>query len=222
MNEWLLLLLLTASVVSIAVVLPLRKTPFVASCVGLCTLGLALTGYWLWGGYPKWHAFLVKNQKTAQAKELLKSIGSTDALITKLRTKLDDTPKSAKGWYLLGKLYLREDKLKDAVSCFEKSYQFKPSSELYAVTYGQGLWQLNQYQFNPSVLAVFHKLIKENPNQPDALAMLAMEAYQRDDFAKALFYWQALLQLVPDNSEEAKAIRKAIAKASGKAQKRGV
>lgn len=43
--------------------------------------------------------------------------------------------------------------------------------------------------------------------------MLAMHAYLSHDYEAAINYWQRLLQLAPAQSEEALAIRKAIAKA---------
>ena len=56
-------------------------------------------------------------------------------------------------------------------------------------------------------------MLQRNPNQPDAIAMLATDAFEQDDFQQAIDYWQHLLDLIPPQSDEAKAIRRAINKA---------
>lgn len=43
--------------------------------------------------------------------------------------------------------------------------------------------------------------------------MLAMDAFVSHAYEDAIRYWQRLLKLAPEQSEEAQAIRKAIAKA---------
>ena len=59
-------------------------------------------------------------------------------------------------------------------------------------------------------------MLLKNPKQPDALAMLAMDAYQEKHYQIAINYWQQLLIITPPNSDAAKALRKAIAKAQAK------
>jgi cytochrome c-type biogenesis protein CcmH/NrfG len=130
-----------------------------------------------------------------------------------LRAKLDDSPKSAKGWYLLGRIYSGQNEQQHAVDAFAKAYQFDPQNEQYMVNYAHSLWQLNNRQFTVQITELFSNLLKNNANQPDALAMLAMDAYTSHAYEDAIDYWQRLLKLAPQQSEEAQAIRKAIAKA---------
>jgi cytochrome c-type biogenesis protein CcmH/NrfG len=49
--------------------------------------------------------------------------------------------------------------------------------------------------------------------------MLAMDAYQQHEYQKAIDYWSSLLILLPQNSSESKAIRKAISKAHNMLEK---
>ncbi len=46
--------------------------------------------------------------------------------------------------------------------------------------------------------------------------MLAMDAYMRHSYQQAINYWQHLLTIIPPQSDDAMAIRKAIAKAQQK------
>lgn len=220
MNEWWLLGFLGAITLlaSILISYPLRR-PLIGSLVLIPLIFiLAFTGYYHWGGFAQWQEYLQYQEKQKKAEAMLKSIKNPQELITKLRAKLDDTPKSAKGWYLLGRLYINQNEKQNAVEAFATAYQFNPSDEQYAVNYAHSLWLLHNRQFTEQIIEIFNNLLKNNPNQPDALAMLAMNAYVREADEDAIGYWQRLLKLAPPQSEEAQAIRKAIAKAQARIQ----
>jgi cytochrome c-type biogenesis protein CcmH/NrfG len=144
---------------------------------------------------------------------MLRSIKSPDELITKLKEKLDNTPKSAKGWYLLGRLYVNQNDFTQATEAYAKAYKLAPANEQYVVNYIHGLWKLNNQQFNSRILRLLKELLDRSPNQPDALAMLAMNSFLSHDYEGAINYWQRLLKLTAPQSEEASAIHKAITKA---------
>jgi cytochrome c-type biogenesis protein CcmH len=110
-------------------------------------------------------------------------------------------------------LYAGQEERQQAVDAFAKAYQLNPDDEQYAVNYAHSLWQLHNRQFTVQITEIFNNLLKNNPNQPDALAMLAMDAFVSHAYEDAISYWQRLLKLAPPQSKEANAIRKAIAKA---------
>lgn len=215
MNEWWLVVLLVGITLlaCILIVSPLKRR-FMASLLLVPVIfALAFSGYYYWGAFPRWQEYIQHQKKQQQAEVLLQSVKSPQELIDKLRAKLDDSPKSAKGWYLLGRLYSSQAQQKEAVAAFAKAYQFNPDNEQYAVNYAHSLWQLHHRQFTAQITGIFSDILKKNPNQPDALAMLAMDAYTSQAYEEAIAYWQRLLKLAPPQSEEAQAIRKAIAKA---------
>ena len=215
MSDWWLFGLLIALALSASLVLiyPLRIGKLSSGLASLLLLALTITAYFSWGSLPQWQEFQQKQESQKQAQAMLKQIKSPDELIRKLRAKLDDTPKSAKGWYLLGRLYNTQNNHALAVEAFTKAHQFEPNNEQYTVNYAHALWQQNNQQFSLKIIKIFQNLLAQNPNQPDALAMLAMKEFMDHDYDKAIDYWQKLLKLVPPQSQEALAIRKAIAKA---------
>ena len=215
MYDWLLIGLLVALTVLACVVgvYPLRRELKVSLCITLCVFVFAGTGYYHWGGFSALQQFNKQQESKRLADIMLKSLNSTDELIDKLRAKLDDTPKSAKGWFLLGRLYSSQNQGAQALKAYAKAYHFKPEEEEFAVNYAHSLWQINKRQFTPEIKALFSTLLTKNPKQPDALSMLAMDAFVNHAYEEAIGYWQRLLVLAPEQSKEAKAIRKAIAKA---------
>ena len=114
---------------------------------------------------------------------------------------------------MLGRLYASQGTWEKAKAAFAMASELEPDSEKYRINYAQSLWQLNHQAFNDAIRAVFFSVLKSNPEQPDALAMLAMDAFLSKAYSQAIAYWERLLVLVPKDSEDALAIRKAIAKA---------
>jgi cytochrome c-type biogenesis protein CcmH/NrfG len=197
----------------IFLIYPLKVKRLVSIALVPIILVLVASGYVVWGGFDQWQIYQQQLESQKQAKKMLRSIKSPDELITKLKQKLDNTPKSAKGWYLLGRLYVNQNDFTQATEAFAKAYKLAPDNEQYVVNYIHGLWKLNNQQFNSRILGLLKDLLDHSPNQPDALAMLAMNSFLSHDYEGAINYWQRLLKLTAPQSEEASAIHKAITKA---------
>ena len=210
---------LLASLLMIGVfimLLPFRHQSWhLKAVISLFFIGFALLAYEQWGG---WHA--VKKDQNKQmriqaAQELLKQYKTPDALIEQLKKKISEQPQRARGWYLLGRLYASQGEWSAAQRAFATAVRLKPLNERYAVNDINAIWNANHQQFNDLIRQRLQQLIARNPQQPDALAMLAMDAYQQKHFEQAIQYWQLLLTLTPGDSEAAQALRQAIAKAQG-------
>ncbi|WED41786.1 tetratricopeptide repeat protein [Legionella cardiaca] len=214
MNKWLLICFLMLVLLALPVILyPFRKSKGISFLLTLMIALAIIAGYWHWGAMPQWQLFLDHEEKQKKVQAVLQSIKNPMQLIEKLKARLQTDPNSARGWYLLGRLYASQEQWVSARDAFEKAHQLNPDDEATTVNYAQSLWQLNQQQFNDAIRALFKKLLQKNPNQPDALAMLAMDAFTAQDYQQAIDYWQQLLKLAPEQSQEAQMIRKAIAKA---------
>lgn len=215
MSELMLLLPFTLllGVALVLVLYPLRARYFVQLMVAGFLIGLTGFGYWHWGSWEAFQQQEKKNSRVRQVEEVLKSISGPKELIAKLNERLKAQPKSAKGWYLLGRLYANQGTWEQAKAAFAMASELEPQEEKYSLNYAQSLWELNHQAFNDAIRAVFLSVLKNNPEQPDALAMLAMDAFLSKAYSQAIEYWERLLVLVPRDSEDALAIRKAIAKA---------
>lgn len=216
MTEWWLIgsFCLLASFAFLLVIYPFRRSMGKWWLVSLPLFIICVAAaYQQWGSWDAWHNYLFEQARQQRAEAVLATIKSPAQLAEKLKAKLDDSPASAHGWYLLGRVYVSQNEWLAARDAFAKSHQLNPNDELTTIHYAQALWTLNDQKFNEPIRALFRQLIEKNPDQPDALAMLAMDAYECHDYSRAEGYWLRLLKLAPENSKEAKAIRKAIAKA---------
>ena len=215
MNEWLLVgfILLIGLALSFALY-PLRKSR--ASWFVLVPVVLVFSsfGYWHWGAWPSWQRYNQQQAQQKQAQALLKSMKGPEGIIQALRAKLNNQPESAHGWYLLGRLYASQQQWRQANHAFKLAHRFEPENDQTAVNYAQSMWQVNHQKFTVNIRDLLKTVLQRNPNQPDAIAMLATDAFEQDNFQQAIDYWQHLLELIPPQSDEAKEIRRAITKAS--------
>lgn len=215
MSEWWFLgaMGFCAVVFAASMTYPLLRNKTLSGLAFVLLIPAIVLAYMQWGSYSSWSLHLENERSKKLAQALLKTVKGPQEIIDKMRAHLKKDPKSAKGWFLLGRVYANVQDNENALKSFKTAYDLEPSDEQYAVHYAHALWTENQQQFSPQIKAIFQHLLKQNPNQPDALAMLAMEAYQTKNFELAIEHWQKLLALAPAQSEEARAIRKAIAKA---------
>lgn len=215
MNEGLLIALLLATfVLAMGLALyPLRKLPLPGLFFSLLMALMVGLAYWHWGSFAQWRQYLHQDEQRKQAEKMMQALKSPEELVGKLKAKLNEHPESAKGWYLLGRLYDAQGQWQQAAAAYGKAHQLVPEDTPYAVYYAQGLWRLNQQQFTAEIRQIFNDILSREPEQPDALAMLAVDAFSRQDYEAAIGYWQHLLKLAPVQSEEAAALRKAIAHA---------
>lgn len=215
MNEWWFLVVtgVFITVVGFILMKPLRCR-FMGQFLGIIGIScLSAFGYWAWGDYFSWNGFLKQQYAREEAQRVMKTTNGPQEIIHKIEQRLAQEPDSAQGWFLLGRLYSHQNQMNQALEAFAKAHQLEPLNEQYSVHYAHGLWVNNKEEFNTPIRKIFKDLLEHNPKQPDALAMLAMDSYLRHDYERAVGYWNQLLQLAPPQSDEAKAIRQAIAKA---------
>ncbi|QDP73028.1 tetratricopeptide repeat protein [Legionella israelensis] len=221
MSEWLAITILVVAFISamFLALYPLRKQPLFSGCLSLVMALAVAFAYWSWGSFTQWRQYVYQTEQQKVATKMLQTLKTPEQLAEKLKAKLNDKPESAKGWYLLGRLYDTQGKWQEAVDSYAKAHRLMPEEISYTIYYAQGLWRLNQQQFTMQIRELYYNILKKNPEQPDALAMLAMDSFLSHDYERAIDYWERLLKLAPPQSEEAVALRKAIARAQKQLEK---
>ncbi len=210
-----LLIFIFLFLVALVVMLfPLReKRGILLFLVPVLTISLG-SGYWYWGNWSAWQSYRQQEAKRKQVQILSQALKPAE-IIAKLKQRLEGEPQSERGWYLLGRLYASQGKWLLAQNSFTKAMRLNPHSEVYVLNYAQAYLQLNQ-QLDEQVRDLISTVLQKNPQQADALTLLAMDAYKHQKYLQAIDYWQNLLKLLPQTSEEAQLVKKAIAKAQNK------
>lgn len=180
---------------------------------GLVGLLFVLFAYLNWGAWGRLHRYQIEMSRQEKINKILKKLPDRGHLIAQLRHHLETSPQSERGWYLLGRLYASAGQWQSALDAFARAVKLNPKDQKAQIQYALTLWQLNQQKLDDNMRRLFTQLIADKPNQPDALAVLALDAYTQSHFTQAIDYWKRLLLVLPSESEEANATRQWIAKA---------
>ncbi|PKG98896.1 c-type cytochrome biogenesis protein CcmI [Paraglaciecola sp. MB-3u-78] len=127
-----------------------------------------------------------------------------------LRTKLVDTPEDATGWMLLGRVSGAINRLDSAIQAFEKSLQYDPNNIGTLSSYAQALLMTGQEQQVFQAKQVLLQILDLEPDNTNAMGVLAIAASELGDKALALENWQRLVAFIPDSDPNNAAVNQRI------------
>jgi cytochrome c-type biogenesis protein CcmI len=127
-----------------------------------------------------------------------------------LRTKLVDTPEDATGWMLLGRVSGAINRVDSAIQAFEKSLKFDPNNVGTLSSYAQALLMTGQEQQVLQAKQVLLQILDLEPDNTNAMGVLAIAASELGDKLLALENWQRLLAFIPDTDPNFAAVNQRI------------
>jgi len=153
-----------------------------------------------------------------------------EQMLNGLVTKLEKEPENYRGWAMLARSYKTLGRFPEAARAYERTGTMLDSSAELLVDYADTLAAVSE-GFTPKVLELIDKALKIEPTNMQGLWLRGSAAYEAKNYAKAITDWEALLAVLPPESEEANVIRSNLAetrhlqaqsgKPSAKAEKSG-
>jgi cytochrome c-type biogenesis protein CcmH len=141
-------------------------------------------------------------------------------MVGRLERRLAEQPKDPKGWAQLGRAYGVLGRQADARAAYGRAYEQAPDDADILHAYGEFLVSLNPSRPLPEAVTIYNKLLAMNPQDPGALWVLGIVAYNGQKFKAAADYWDRLLKILPPEQEGREQLRRAVdmarAQASGK------
>ncbi|MGZ9189691.1 MAG: c-type cytochrome biogenesis protein CcmI, partial [Nitrospira sp.] len=124
-----------------------------------------------------------------------------NALVDKLKKKLEQNPNDATGWTMLARSYMAMERYADAVPTFEKAIKLNPNNADMLADYADALavHQGRKLEGKPETL--IEKALKVDPNHVKALMLAGTVAYNRKDFVLAVKDWERARANLPSDSE---------------------
>jgi cytochrome c-type biogenesis protein CcmI len=110
-----------------------------------------------------------------------------------LRTKISKEGDDAVAWFVIGRIWLSKGMLDDAIEAFEKALALTPNRVNVLVSYSQALLVGGGDENLAKAALSLSKVLQLEPENSDALSMLAMVAEERGDKEQAQQAWQLLL-----------------------------
>ncbi len=208
--------LLEEGKVQSAVISQMRPAIWVKIALIIALPIIAILLYLHFGASHSLQRYWVLKRQASAVKAELSKIKSPKQVIDRLIAHLKAYPNSAKGWYLLGRLYLGERRYANAVSVLSKAYYLQPKKTEYAIAYAQALFFNQKQHLSKKAKQLLNQVLVKNRNNIPALNLLAIDAYRAHRYKSAVHYWEKMLPLFAPNSKESKMLLMMMAKAQKK------
>ncbi|WP_233077911.1 tetratricopeptide repeat protein [Rheinheimera soli] len=116
-----------------------------------------------------------------------------------LRTKISKEGDDAVAWFVIGRIWLSKGMLDDAIEAFEKALALTPNRINVLISYSQALLVAAGDENLAKAARSLSAVLQQDPDNADALSMLAMVAEERGDKEQAQQAWKLLLPKLETN-----------------------
>lgn len=123
-----------------------------------------------------------------------------EGLIARLEQRLKDEPDDARGWRLIGPVYLQMGRYADAINAFGRIMQIEGRDADALAGLAEALTLSGDGMVPPPALQAFEAALSVDPTHPRARFYVALSKAQSGRFAEALTEWQALLVDAPEGA----------------------
>jgi len=137
----------------------------------------------------------------------------SEAALKQLEDKVAQNPQDTESMGMLARTYAEQERFVDAVKVYSKLTQIIPNDAQLWADFADALAMTNGQSLAGHPTLLINKALALNPKNPKALALAGSAAMGRGEFAAAIKYWDDLLKLLPENSDDAKMINDGIQQA---------
>ncbi len=135
------------------------------------------------------------------------SAQQVEAMVARLAARMRENPEDADGWKLLGRSYAVLGRYGEAVDAYARAAQRAPRDPQLLADFADALAMARGARLAGEPEKLVLRALEIDSNNLKALALAGTAAFERKDYAIAARFWQRMLPLVPDGSDEARTIR---------------
>lgn len=174
----------------------------------LVLLPLAAAGLYAWLGNPAGMDPMARRDFTQS---------DIEEMVAGLAAKLEKEPENHQGWLMLARSYKAMGRLDEAEHAFEKAMPLVEQHAQLLDAYADLLATKAGGNLAGKPEELIAKALKLDPDDLQALWLAGTAAFNRNDYAKAVEYWQHASKLLPAESEDAQMLTRIIEEARQKA-----
>ncbi|MDX1756647.1 MAG: c-type cytochrome biogenesis protein CcmI [Marinobacter sp.] len=159
--------------------------------------------------YQQWGAMDQVQQyrsMLAMASDDDNRLAQMEQLTAQLRERLQASPDNPDGWAMLGRSYMRIERYPEAAWAFERLASVVPDDQARAVAWGlsaQALFFDSRGELTEAVSRAIDKARALNPDEVNALGLLGINAFSKEQFRDAIDYWERIVAVAPDHPQRA-------------------
>jgi cytochrome c-type biogenesis protein CcmH len=169
---------------------------------------LAATGLYLAIGTPEG---LAPEQAQAGRHDITPQ--QVEELIAKLAARMKEAPENGEGWVMLARSYAALERYTESAAAYAEAAKRIPGDAQLLVDYADVLAMSQGRRLAGEPEKLVQRALAIDPNNPKALALAGTAAFDSQQYATAVKYWQKLAALMPADSEMAGAVQNSIAEA---------
>jgi cytochrome c-type biogenesis protein CcmH len=156
--------------------------------------------YQQWGAKAGVEQFRAMQQMSAQGGGGMAEIPE---LAERLRDRLEASPDNPEGWGMLARTYMQMEQYADAAWAYQRlAANLEADSPFRAVSLGlaaQAGFFDSQGEITPTVRNRIDEALAINPDEVNALGLLAFSAFHKSDFEEAIRHWERIVEVEPDH-----------------------
>jgi cytochrome c-type biogenesis protein CcmH/NrfG len=130
-----------------------------------------------------------------------------------LRTRLQQYPADQLSWTMLGRLQLVLNNPGAALQAFDKARQLAPGNADAQLGYTEALLHSTDPNDSREAQQLLDTLLKNNHNDVRVLSLAAFNAFEHQQYDKAIAAWQLMLKLLPPDDSQREIITRSIDRA---------
>lgn len=111
-------------------------------------------------------------------------------VIQRLRESLSRQPENDEGWMLLARSLINMGEYEQSADAFNNLLERYPEDHLLRSYYAESLYMADARQITPRVQQAIDATLALDPESPNVLEMLGMDAYVNGDYASAIEYFE--------------------------------
>lgn len=141
------------------------------------------------------------------------SAAEIEKMVATLAARLEKDPGNLEGWAMLGRSYLVTGRLADAAKAFDKAGPAMEASTELMLQVAELSAELNEGRIEGRGRELLQRVLKAEPQNPQALVLAGTDAFFRQQYADAVRHWEAVLAQLPPGSPDAQNLTAGIEKA---------
>lgn len=135
------------------------------------------------------------------------------AMTEALAARLEQNPKDLEGWGMLARSYTTLGRYQEAARAWARINELLPNNPQVLADYADVLAMAQGRRLAGAPVNLIEQALKADPNHPKSLALAGSAAFEARDYAKAVAYWERLLNLLQPGTESYRSVSGGIAEA---------
>ena len=179
-----------------------------ATSLGLVFL-VGAFGLYAWLGQPKALDPMSAQTQTFDESSHAQSPQELKEMVDDIQSKLKKDPNSWEAWLMLARVQRTREDYEASNLAFQKALSLSENDDI-QIERAEVLALKNHGSFEGEAQDIIDKVLKANPDQPNALLLAGSAAFSSGNFKLALQHWSRVRAQVDENSEEAQSLDQVI------------